>query len=120
MPDRSRGFTLLEVLVALAILSAVMVMGYRVMTGAIAAEQRSERWTQAAVLGEALLRETVPKFPELGETTGTFPAPNGDYSWKIAVVETLHPDAREVDVTVTYGAGTAEEEPVTLNAVAIK
>ena len=110
---------LLEVLVSLAILSAVLVVGYRVMTGAIAAEERSQRWTKAALLGEALLRETVPRFPATGETTDKFPAPDDAYSWKISVKESLHPGAREVDVTVTCGAGEAEES-VTVVGIAFQ
>src|SRR3989337_2992626 len=53
MDDR-RGFTLLEVLVSLAILSATLLLAYQVISGAIAAEVRSERWTSATCLAEAL------------------------------------------------------------------
>ena len=42
MDDR-RGFTLLEVLVSLAILSITLLLAYQVLSGAIAAEDRSEQ-----------------------------------------------------------------------------
>ncbi len=113
------GFTLLEVLVALAILSGTLVLAHQVMTGAISAEDRSERWTTAAFLGESLLRDTLSTFPEITEKDGKFPAPNDDYSWKTVVKETLHSDAREVDVTVKWGEGDREES-VTLAGIAIK
>jgi len=50
-----RGFTLLEVLVSLAILATTLLLAYQVISGAIAAEERSERWTAASYLAEALV-----------------------------------------------------------------
>jgi type II secretion system protein I len=103
------GFTLLEVLVALAILSASLVLCYQVVTGAVTATARAERWTAASMLGEELLRTTVETFPDIQDKDGTFPAPHEDYSWKLSVKETLFPDAREVHVTVTWTANGREE-----------
>jgi len=113
------GFTLLEVLVALAILSGTLVLAYQVMTGAIAAEERSERWTTAAFIGESLLRDSLSPFPEIAEKEGKFPAPYDGYSWKLAVKQALHSDAREVDVTVMWGEGD-REETITLTGIAAK
>jgi prepilin-type N-terminal cleavage/methylation domain-containing protein len=61
MMDDRRGFTLLEVLVSLAILSITLLLAYQVLSGAIAAEDRSERWTAASCLGESLVRESTVK-----------------------------------------------------------
>jgi type II secretion system protein I len=113
------GFTLLEVLVALAILSTTLLLAYQVMSGAVAAEERAERWTCAAFLGETLIREAVSTFPEIGEKEGRFPPPDDGYSWKLTVKAALHSDAREVGVSVKWGAG-KKEETVTLAGVAVK
>ena len=118
MGDR-RGFTLLEVLVSLAILSITLLLAYQVLTGAIAAEDRSERWTVASYLGESLVRESTSAWPDIGETSGKFTAPMDAYSWKRSVSAAVHPDAREVHVTVTWSSGDAEER-VSLAGVAIK
>src|SRR3972149_11698756 len=81
MDDR-RGFTLLEVLVPLAILSATLLLAYQVISGAIAAEDRSERWPSATCLAEALVREATASFPDTGETEGTFAPPLAASSWR--------------------------------------
>jgi len=79
MGDR-RGFTLLEVLVSLAILSITLLLAYEVLSGAIAAEDRSERWTVASCLGETLVRESTAAWPETGESSGKFAAPMEAYT----------------------------------------
>lgn len=114
-----RGFTLLEVLVSLAILSITLLLAYQVLSGAIAAEDRSERWTVASCLGEALVRESTAVWPETGDAEGKFAAPMDSYSWKRSIVPAAHPDAREVHVTVTWSSE-GREERVSLAGVAIK
>ncbi|MDD5761781.1 MAG: prepilin-type N-terminal cleavage/methylation domain-containing protein [bacterium] len=118
MGDR-RGFTLLEVLVSLAILSITLLLAYQVLSGAIDAEDRSERWTVASCLGETLVRESTAAWPEIGESSGTFEAPMAAYAWKRSIRPAAHPDAREVHVTVTWSAGDRKES-VSLAGVAVK
>ena len=118
MADR-RGFTLLEVLVSLAILSITLLLTYQVLSSAIAAEDRSERWTVASCLGEALVRESTAVWPDTGESSGKFAAPLDAYSWKRSIVPAAHPDAREVHVVVTWSSE-GKEEKVGLAGVAIK
>ncbi|GAB4240190.1 MAG: hypothetical protein OHK0028_18260 [Deltaproteobacteria bacterium] len=118
MADR-RGFTLLEVLVSLAILATTLLLAYRVISEAIAAEDRSERWTFASCLGESLVREAAAGFPDTGDTDGKFAPPMDAYSWKRSIRPAAHPDAREVHVTVTW-SGDGREERVTLSGVAVK
>ncbi|MGE5188516.1 MAG: prepilin-type N-terminal cleavage/methylation domain-containing protein [Gemmatimonadota bacterium] len=114
------GFTLLEVLVSLAILSVALVLAHRVVTGALAAESRAERWTECALLGETLFRETTETFPEIQETDGTFAAPLEEFSWKRSVTQSaLYADARIVEISVTWKSGT-EEETVSLSGVSVK
>jgi type II secretion system protein I len=114
-----RGFTLLEVLVSLAILSITLLLAYEVLSGAIAAEDRSERWTVASFLGESLVRESTSMWPDTGDAEGKFASPMDSYSWKRSVRPAMHPDAREVHVTVTWSSE-GREEKVTLTGVAVK
>jgi general secretion pathway protein I len=114
-----RGFTLLEVLVSLAILSGTLLLAFQVVSGAIAAEERSERWTSASFLAESLVREATAVFPETGESEGKFSPPMDAYSWKRTVRPAIHADAREVHVVVTWTSG-RDSERVTLSGVAVK
>jgi len=113
------GFTLLEVLVSLAILSATLIMAYQVTSSAISAGERSEAWTTASLLGETKLREATETFPEVQETGGKFPAPHEEYSFRLAVKQALHSDAREVYVAVSWGADGAGET-ITLGGLAVR
>jgi type II secretion system protein I len=122
MPDRAvspKGFTLLEVLVSLAILSATLIMAFQVTSGAIAAAERSEAWTTASLLGEEKLREATDAFEEVQETKGTFPDPYEEYAWKISVKQALHPDAREVYVSVSWKTGDVEET-ITMSGLSVR
>ena len=114
-----RGFTLLEVLVSLAILATTLLLAYQVVSGAIAAEDRSEKWTAASYLAEALVLDAVAGFPDTGDTEGKFAAPMEAYAWKRSVRAALHPDAREVEVAVTWTSD-GREERVSVTGLAVK
>jgi general secretion pathway protein I len=117
-PD-ARGFTLLEILVALAILSGTLVLAFRVISGGVSAQTRSEEWVHATLLGEAQLRRTMEQFPETGDTDGTFAAPDDAFRWRQTVVQALHKDAREVHLTVTWSSQ-GEEERVAISGLAVR
>ena len=116
---RQEGFTLLEVLVSLAILSATLIMAYQVISAAISAGERSEAWTTASLLGEEKLREVIETFPEIQETEGKFPAPHEGYSFRLAVKQALHADAREVVLAVSWKTGETVES-ITLSGLAVR
>jgi len=113
------GFTLLEVLVSLAILATTLLLAYQVISGAIAAEDRSERWTAASYLAESLVLDSIAEFPAMEETEGHFAPPMEAYAWKRSVRAAAHSDAREVEVVVTWTSDRREEK-VSLTGLAVK
>ncbi len=113
------GFTLLEVLVSLAILSATLITAYQVTSGALAAGERAETWTTAILLGEEKLEEVTGTFPEVQETNGKFPDPHGEYDWNLVVRQALHPDAQEVYLTVSWPTDD-DEETIMLSGLAVR
>lgn len=116
---RRDGFTLLEVLVSLAILSATLILAYRVISGAVLAQERAEGWTRATLLGEAKMRELIAEFPEVQETEGSFPAPDDRFAWTLSVRQAMHEDVREVHLAVAWEEG-GEHQRIALSGVAVK
>jgi general secretion pathway protein I len=119
----SRGFTLLEVLIALAILA----LGLPILLGLrnfdLDLHARAVDITAATMLAQEKLIETElsPAFP-LGETSGDFQnAPLGSQSttdtlnrsdrfrWKRIVTSTPLPVVREVKIQVIWPAGAGDE-----------
>jgi type II secretion system protein I len=118
MADR-KGFTLLEVLVSLSILAATLLLAYQVISGAVSASERSERWTAASYLAEGMVLEAVDGFPETAETEGKFSPPMQNYSWKRSIREAAHADAREVEVVVLW-TSEGREERLSVTGLAVK
>jgi prepilin-type N-terminal cleavage/methylation domain-containing protein len=107
-PEASRGFTLLEVLVAVAVLGVglVSLLGLHVRNIDLIA--RDQRVTEATMLARGLMAEVdAEPFPALGLTDGDFelvyPERYPDLRWEREVLTTPVPDVREVRVRVFRG-----------------
>ncbi len=97
-----RGITLLEVLVALAILAIGVVALQRLLVRSVATVMADHRTTRAMLLARALLAEAETQPPEPGRSDGVGP---GGLRFEREVRRTLHPALREVRVRVYPEAG---------------
>lgn len=120
---RESGFSLIEVLVALAITASVFLVASRLYGSALGATARSEQMTQAALAAESKLAELGVAEPlRVGRTEGRL---GGGHRWIAEVRDYpgLSPDlqdrlpVRAYDVTVTIAWGAAEASTVTLRAL---
>ena len=103
----SRGFTLLEVMIALAVISIAMISLLSLGNRSIAVHDRLQRLTVATLLAQQKMAET--EVNSLQETSspiaaaGVFDAPHADFSWRIAFTDTPLPSVQMVTVTVLWG-----------------
>ncbi|MCC6848527.1 MAG: prepilin-type N-terminal cleavage/methylation domain-containing protein [Deltaproteobacteria bacterium] len=104
----ARGFTLLEVLVAVAVLGLALVslLGLHVRNLDLIA--RDAQVTEATLLARGIMAEVdAGPFPDLGLAEGDFeedyPERYPDLRWEREVVTTPVPDVREVRVRVFRG-----------------
>ena len=97
---RARAFTLLEVMVAMAILGIALLGLLGLHHQSMVSVIRAQQTTRAAMLAQAVMTEAeLERFPDLGMTSGDFQAafPNEfpDFRWARNVVESgMFPDVR--------------------------
>ena len=107
----ARGFTLLEVMVAIAILGTALVSLLSLHHQSMQSVIRAQEMTRASMLAQAVMTEAeLERFPDLGRSTGdfqsSFPGQFQDFRWERNVEASANfPDVREVKIFVRYGPG---------------
>jgi len=105
----SAGFTLLEVMIALAVVGIALVPLLMLHRQSIRSIIRSRETTCAALLAQEIMtRAELEKFPPLGVSSGDFqgfhPGLYPNFRWQRKVEPTpIFPDLRKVTVSVAYG-----------------
>ena len=95
---RASGFTLLEIMIALAIMTVAFASILSIQSSSISATSRAKVVGTAAMLARNQMIETEfkfqkKKFEEMRtEETGTFKPPFQDYQWKTVVKEVQFPN----------------------------
>ncbi|MGO9602091.1 MAG: prepilin-type N-terminal cleavage/methylation domain-containing protein [Candidatus Binataceae bacterium] len=105
----SRGFTLLEVMVAMAVLGIALLALLTLHHQSLQSVIQSRDFTRAAMLSQAIMAEAeLEQFPQVGVTKGNFdrlfPHEYPNLRWERDVAESgVFPDVRKVRVIVYYG-----------------
>ena len=106
----SSGFTLMEVMIALAVMSIVLVSVYRMHSQSLTMNTAARFYTQAPMLAQGKMAEleavSSSAFPE---TSGDFGEEFPGYSWETSVADVasevlgeVAEDLQQVDITVKY------------------
>ena len=111
---RTSGFTLLEVLVALAVVAIALAALVSAATGQLKIAERTRDkalagWVAANVLTDLKLRE---RFPAPGERSGEVTMANQRFSWRALVQTTVEIDLRRIDLRVSLKVDGLADQPV--------
>lgn len=103
---KSGGFTLLEVMIAIAIMSIALISLQALNNRTIATHGYLQRMTQATLLAQYKMSEVeaASEVVLLQEASqGVFEAPHNQYKWQISFSETPLASVRMVTVDVVWG-----------------
>lgn len=104
------GFTLLEVLVCLSIISIVLVAVYRMHSQTLVMNRSTQFYTTAPLLAQRRLSEIELNAPEnFTEDSGDYGDKYPGYQWKISMSDnevsapdTVSEHMKRIDITVTF------------------
>jgi general secretion pathway protein I len=103
---RSGGFTLVEVLIALAVLAIAMlaVIGTAGTSTHIAGQLRDETLAHWVAMNELTALRVSPTWPSLGKQTGDANMGGRKWHWKVNITKTSDPDLLRADIDVSDAA----------------
>lgn len=111
---QSAGFTLLEIMVALAIIAIALVSLLALVNRTLGVHERLQRITEATLLAQQMMAQTEAgarqESPGQTDSEGEFAPPYAGYRWQIEYADTPLPAVRMVTVTVSWGHGEAHEQ----------
>lgn len=113
MFKRLHGFTLMEVLVALAVLTITLAaisksLNIHIQHSMYLKDKTIAHWIAMNKITELRLQDA---FPALGESQGTILMNNREWTWLLKTSSTIDPEIRQLDVSVFL---TDKNAPLTL------
>jgi len=102
-PSAQCGFTLLEIMVALAIIGVAFVALLGLRNRDIVLHERGRTMIEATALAQQRMGEVlVGSYPDVGTSEGRFEDEQSRFAWRQEVQQTPFEFVREVRVTVTW------------------
>ncbi len=95
-----KGFTLLEVMVALAIMAGVILTVITTFNNNLSVVSRDREETVAVILGRARL--DAPDFKAVDGGKGTFAPERPEIKWKTEITKTDYPGVNRLVLTVSW------------------
>jgi general secretion pathway protein I len=107
------GFTLLEMMIALAIVSIALVSLLGLSNHSIMIQERLQRLTRGTLLAQQLISEeelTGGVKRDWQPREDVFLEPYGDFRWQVSYQDTLITNVKQVTVTVLWGDAARNEQ----------
>jgi general secretion pathway protein I len=107
------GFSLLEVMIALAIVAIALVSLLGLSNRSILIQDKIQKLTQATLLAQQVMNERISGVDNRGTeeiAEDDFAEPFADFHWQISYQETLISRVRQITVTVLWGAAEKNEQ----------
>ena len=99
----SAGFTLLEVMIALAIVATALMALLALSNRSIEVHERLQKTTRATMLAQDKMAEFETEGLPEDRDSGSFEEPFEEYRWRFTVTETPLPSTVEVKLSVVWG-----------------
>lgn len=97
-----KGFTLMEVMVAMAILAIALVSVFQLQSQSISMATDSRFLTTASLLAQSKMAEIETQSPLSNKTeNGDFGPDYPQYAWQLMIGDTRLPQFKKIEVTVT-------------------
>lgn len=109
----NKAFSLLEVIITVAILSVAIIFIFRSFTAAIASTKFSQNITLACFLAESHLWEIEQSYKDnltLPNPHGTEKLQERDFNWDYAILDTDIPELQKLKFTVSWKERLREKE----------
>jgi general secretion pathway protein I len=119
MTRRNRGFTLIEILVALAVVAVALAAGSQA-TSALtrAASRQSDQWLAQLCAENELIRLRLQRqLPGIGESTGECTQAGRTLQLRVTVQPTPNPNFRRIDTMVESRVEGAEVRLLSLSTI---
>ncbi len=108
---RSRGFTLIELMVAMTILGLGLTVILEVVSGGTTLSHNVHRTSEAILLANWKINQIqIEGFPPTGVREGAFEEPYHEYSWETEVRSTDNDNLRELHVQIRWREGLVEKD----------
>ena len=103
-PCSQNGFTLLEVMIALAIVAIALVTLLGLSNSSILAQERIQKLTRATLLAQQLMSEQeVEQNRDWQPKEDVFEEPFAEFRWRITYQDTMLSTIKQVNVEVIWG-----------------
>ena len=103
--SRHSGFTLLEVMIAMAMLAIVLVTAFQSQSQSISMASESRFETTAPLLAQSKMAEIeAMKMSDVNAGEGDFGEKFPDYAWRVEVNDTEFKALKKIEVQVTSSA----------------